>query len=133
MNVRPQLCSHTTTPGNTIPGLRLSLTVPDRVNDGASTAIATESETPRVSATTIVMPLPTALTSPAEFTAAIAESLERQVTITPITCPFWSRTSAASWAVSPRIVNVSVSGAIATAAGRGGSRGGGSVPPSPQA
>ena len=132
--VRFQPSRRTRNPGKTRLGLRLSVTVPDRVNDGASTLMTTESDASRISPTTMVVPVPTAITRPADVTSATVEFRVSQVTWAPgITRPSWSLTSAASRAVSPRVVNVTVSGATATVVGRGGSTGVGSVPPSPHA
>ena len=82
----------------------------------------------------VAAPLAAAVTSPDPSTAATEAALLDQLTAAPaITCPYWSSTWAWSCTVAPSAVSSAVAGVTVTVVGRGGSGGGGSVPPSPHA
>ena len=82
----------------------------------------------------VAAPLAAPVTSPDPSTAATEAALLDQLTAAPaITCPYWSSTWARSCTVAPSAVSSAVAGVTVTVVGRGGSGGGGSVPPSPHA
>ena len=99
-----------------------------------ATVTAAVPETDPAVAEIVVFPFATAVTSPEASTVATEASPLAHATAAPaITCPFWSRTSAVSCTVAPSATIWAVAGLTVTAVARGGSRGGGSVPPSPHA
>ena len=68
----------------------------------------------------VAVPLPSAVTNPAESTGATCGSLLAHVTTSSgIGRPIWSRTSAVSRTVSPSASNTTVSGVTATVVGAG--------------
>ncbi|MDE2654099.1 MAG: hypothetical protein OXI71_09825 [Gemmatimonadota bacterium] len=85
--------------------------------DWTTVTIATPETSPAF-AVTIVVPLPTAVTRPAESTAATSVSpLDQDTVSSSIGRPIWSRTSTASRIVCPTAVNARVSGVTATVVG----------------
>jgi predicted flap endonuclease-1-like 5' DNA nuclease len=86
-----------------------------------ATVIEAEPETPAVEAVTSAVPFPTAVTSPAELTAAQFSSDDDHVKETPVMAlPLASRAVAVSWAVSPNETSVPDAGVTTTEARLGG-------------
>ena len=78
----------------------------------------------------VAAPLSAEVTRPAASTVATEAALVDHDTDAPdITLPYWSRTSAVSCTVASRAASPAAEGVTVTVVGRGGSGGGGSVPP----
>ena len=98
------------------------------VGTGAATVSCALPDADPEVAVTLAVPVSTAVVSPEASTEATDGSDDDHPTVAPaMTCPFWSRTSAAKRTVSPTAVTSAVAGDTSTvvATGCGGGGGGG--------